>query len=60
MQIIAQVLFLVALVAGIGFFIRNIRRLVRNIKLGREVDRTDNKGERFAKMASDIANKRIL
>lgn len=51
MQIIAQVLFLVALVAGIGFFIRNIRRLVRNIKLGREVDRTDNKGERFAKMA---------
>ncbi|WP_282018732.1 (Fe-S)-binding protein [Salegentibacter mishustinae] len=51
MQIIAQVLFLVALVAGIGFFIRNIRRLIRNIKLGREVDRTDNKGERFAKMA---------
>ncbi|GGW96685.1 (Fe-S)-binding protein [Salegentibacter mishustinae] len=51
MQIIAQVLFLVALVAGIGFFIRNIRRLVRNIKLGREVDRTDNNGERFAKMA---------
>lgn len=51
MQIIAQVLFLVALVAGIGFFIRNIRRLVRNIKLGKEVDRTDNKGERFAKMA---------
>jgi hypothetical protein len=51
MQIIAQVLFLVALVAGIGFFIRNIRKLVRNIKLGREVDRTDSKGERFAKMA---------
>ena len=51
MQIIAQVLFLVALVAGIGFFIRNIRRLVRNIKLGKEVDRTDKKGERFAKMA---------
>ncbi|SKB32726.1 hypothetical protein SAMN05660776_0422 [Salegentibacter holothuriorum] len=51
MQIIAQVLFLVALVAGIGFFIRNIRRLIRNIKLGKEVDRSDNKGERFAKMA---------
>ena len=51
MQIIAQVLFLIALVAGIGFFVRNIRRVLRNIKLGREVDRSDNKGERFAKMA---------
>ncbi|MBZ9729664.1 4Fe-4S dicluster domain-containing protein [Salegentibacter sp. JZCK2] len=51
MQIIAQVLFLIALVVGIGFFIRNIRRLLRNIKLGKEVDRNDNKGERFAKMA---------
>ena len=51
MQIISQVLFLIALVVGIGFFIRNIRRLLRNIKLGKEVDRSDNKGERFAKMA---------
>ncbi|HKL36073.1 MAG TPA: (Fe-S)-binding protein [Salegentibacter sp.] len=51
MQIIAQVLFLVALLVGIGFFTRNIRRLIRNIKLGKEVDRSDNKGERFAKMA---------
>ncbi len=51
MQIISQVLFLVALAVGIGFFVRNIRRLLRNIKLGKEVDRNDNKGERFAKMA---------
>ncbi|PRX47358.1 (Fe-S)-binding protein [Salegentibacter salegens] len=51
MQIISQVLFLIALVVGIGFFIRNIRRLLRNIKLGKDVDRSDNKGERFAKMA---------
>jgi len=51
MQIIPQVLFLITLVIGIGFFIRNIRRLLRNIKLGKEVDRNDNKGERFAKMA---------
>jgi len=51
MQIIAQLLFLVALVAGLGFFIRNIRRLTRNIKLGKEIDRNDNSGERFSKMA---------
>ncbi|MDX1542540.1 MAG: (Fe-S)-binding protein [Christiangramia sp.] len=51
MQIIAQILFVIALVAGIGFFARNIRRIIRNIKLGKEIDRTDNPGERFAKMA---------
>jgi heterodisulfide reductase subunit C len=51
MQIIFQVLFLIALIAGISFFARNIRRLLRNIKLGKAIDRTDNKGERFKKMA---------
>lgn len=51
MQIIAQILFAIALVAGIVFFARNVKRLIRNIKLGKEVDRTDNPGERFAKMA---------
>ncbi|AVR46397.1 Fe-S oxidoreductase [Christiangramia fulva] len=51
MHIIAQVLFVIALIGGIGFFTRNIRRMTRNIKLGRESDRTDHKGERFAKMA---------
>ncbi|MCM4156783.1 (Fe-S)-binding protein [Gramella sp. AN32] len=51
MQIVAQILFVLVLIAGIGFFVRNIRRLLRNIKLGREVDRSDNAGERFAKMA---------
>ncbi|MFV8225786.1 4Fe-4S dicluster domain-containing protein [Christiangramia aquimixticola] len=51
MQIVAQILFVIALVAGIGFFARNIKRLIRNIKLGKEVDRSDNSGERFAKMA---------
>lgn len=51
MQIIAQVLFVIALVAGIGFFVRNVRRLIRNIKLGKEIDRSDNPGERFGKMA---------
>ncbi|MFZ0489663.1 MAG: (Fe-S)-binding protein [Salegentibacter sp.] len=51
MQIIAQILFLVALVAGIAFFTRNVKRLRRNIKLGKESDRNDQPGERFAKMA---------
>lgn len=51
MQILSQILFVIALVAGIGFFARNVKRLIRNIKLGREVDRSDNPGERFNKMA---------
>ncbi len=51
MQIITQLLFLIALVAGIGFFVRNIRRLTRNIKLGKKTDRTDQPGKRFNKMA---------
>ncbi len=51
MQILAQILFVIALVAGIGFFARNVKRLIRNIKLGREIDRTDAPGERFKKMA---------
>lgn len=51
MQLIAQIVFVIALIAGVGLFTRNIRRIIRNIKLGRPVDRTDNPGERFGKMA---------
>jgi len=51
MQIVAQILFVIALVAGIGFFAMNIKRVIRNVKLGKEVDRSDNSGQRFAKMA---------
>src|SRR5690606_29830280 len=51
MEIIAQVLFVIALVLGIGFFVRNVKRLVRNIRLGRKIDRTDNPAVRWKKMA---------
>ncbi|MDR9456300.1 MAG: (Fe-S)-binding protein [Salegentibacter sp.] len=51
MQIISQILFLLALVAGIWFFTRNVKRLIRNIKLGKVIDRTDRSGERWAKMS---------
>ena len=51
MQILAQVAFILALAIGIGIFIRNIRRMIRNINLGRDANRTDNPGERWKKMA---------
>lgn len=51
MQIVSQILFVIALVFGIGFFARNIKKLIRYIKLGKDIDRTDQPKERMANMA---------
>lgn len=51
MQYIPNALFAIALIAGVGFFVRNIRKLTRNIKLGKEIDRSDNKAARWRNMA---------
>ena len=51
MQYIPNIVFILALVAGIGYFTKNIRKVIRNIRLGKDVDRSDNKGERFKNMA---------
>ena len=42
-----NILFFIVLVAGIGYFTRNIRKVIRNIKLGREVGEVTNKKERW-------------
>ncbi|WGF91970.1 (Fe-S)-binding protein [Aequorivita marisscotiae] len=47
MQYIPNILFLIALIAGIGFFTINIRKVIRNIKLGQKVDASDHKSERW-------------
>jgi len=47
MQYIQNILFIVVLIAGIGYFTYNIRKIIRNIKLGREVDNSDHIGERW-------------
>ncbi|MBX2827641.1 MAG: (Fe-S)-binding protein [Flavobacteriaceae bacterium] len=47
MQYIPNILFLVALILGVGYFTRNIRKVIRNIKLGQEVDSSDHKGQRW-------------
>lgn len=36
---------------GIGFFAKNVKKLKRNINLGRDVNRTDNSSERIKNMA---------
>jgi len=51
MKYIAIIVFALILVLGIGKFIQNIKKLIRNIKLGKEVNRTDNPSERWKNMA---------
>ncbi len=50
MQYLPNIFFAIALVVGIGFFVINIRKLFRNIKLGKDVNRTDKKPERLKNM----------
>ncbi len=47
MQYIPNILFLIALAAGVGYFTINIRKIIRNIKLGHEVDASDYTSERW-------------
>ena len=47
---ISSIIFLVLLTTGIGFFTLNTRKIVRNIKLGREVVLSDNTALRFKTM----------
>ena len=50
MNYIDNILFAVLLFLGIGFFVRNIKKISRNIKLGKSVDRTDRKDDRLKNM----------
>ncbi len=51
MQYLPNVIFVILLVAGIGFFVKNVSRLKRNIFLGKEESLTDNKPQRWKNMA---------
>ncbi|WP_416443977.1 4Fe-4S dicluster domain-containing protein [Leeuwenhoekiella sp. A16] len=51
MHYLPNILFLLAFIAAGGFFAFNVRKLIRNIKLGRDEDRSDNKPLRWKNMA---------
>ncbi|MES2411940.1 MAG: (Fe-S)-binding protein [Bacteroidota bacterium] len=51
MMYIDNILFAIILIVGIGFFANNVKKLKRNINLGRDVNRTDNPSARWANMA---------
>lgn len=50
MHIISSILFVVLFGAGVGLFAKNIKKLIRNIKLGQQVNRTDRPNERLKNM----------
>lgn len=50
MHYLPNILFAIALIIGIVFFANNVRKLFRNIKLGKDVNRTDKKSERLKNM----------
>jgi len=51
MNYIPNILFAIALIIGIGYFVRNVKKLIRNIKLGQDLDVLDNKSQRWKNMA---------
>ena len=51
MMYIDNLLFAIVLVFGIGFFAKNVKKLRRNIKLGQDVNRSDNPSVRWKNMA---------
>lgn len=51
MEYLPNILFAIVLIAGIGFFAKNVLRLRRNINLGKDVDVSDNKPQRWKNMA---------
>jgi len=50
MDYIDNIAFAILLVVGIGFFVKNVKKLTRNIKLGKDIDRTDNPKARWKNM----------
>ncbi len=48
---IPNIVFAILLSLGIGYFVKNVKKLTRNIKLGRDVDVSDNKPQRWKNMA---------
>ena len=51
MSYLDNIFFAIILVLGVGYFTLNIKKILRNIKLGRDINRSDNPSERWKNMA---------
>ncbi|WP_406683552.1 4Fe-4S dicluster domain-containing protein [Seonamhaeicola sp. MEBiC1930] len=50
MTYLPNIIFAILLILGIGYFTKNVKKLIRNIKLGQDVDVSDNKSQRLKNM----------
>jgi len=50
MSYIPNIIFALLLIIGVSFFVQNIKKIIRNIKLGKDIDRSDNSSERWKNM----------
>ncbi len=51
MNYIPNILFAIVLIVGVGYFAKNVKKLIRNIKLGQDVDVSDHTSQRWRNMA---------
>ena len=51
MSYLDNILFLIVLSIGVGYFAINVKKIIRNIKLGKNVNRSDNASARWKNMA---------
>ena len=51
LELLPNVLFVVLLGVAVGLFAKNVKKINRNIQLGRVIDRNDRSNERWANMA---------
>jgi heterodisulfide reductase subunit C len=50
MQYVPNIIFILLLAIGIGFFAKNLKKIKRNIQLGKSIDRKDRSKERWMNM----------
>ncbi|MGB0256025.1 MAG: 4Fe-4S dicluster domain-containing protein [Flavobacteriaceae bacterium] len=46
-----NLIFVILLLLAVGFFTKNVRQIIKNIKLGKDIDRSDQSGKRWSNMA---------
>jgi len=51
MDYLPNILFALTLILGFGYFFKNVKTLIRNIKLGQDVNVSDNRSQRWKNMA---------
>jgi heterodisulfide reductase subunit C len=50
MSFLSNIIFAIVLIVGVGFFIKNVKKIIRNIKLGQNINRSENPSSRFKNM----------